>query len=284
MRTPGPPTPEDVRSGTISNPPLNLAIESVSKIVLKHLTSSYTYCIEETPFDIDNFLRKEFQVNSIPRFNSVGPTIFTQVRKKSKTKLPDYEHIKKFLFLIFQKLKLGVECGIVALIYIERLMNIKGIPLTTRNWRPILIASILTASKVWDDLATWNLEFAEMFPVIGLKEINNLEKCFLTALDYNFFISGPEYAKYYFALRAVRQKAQNVPRLYRDLKIGVPRLLDDQMKNTNLNDRPRDFHSTAPSESSPVQENSKSIQIQSSQRQMKLPNIGMASSLPERLG
>ena len=60
---------------------------------------------------------------------------------------------------------------------------------------------VLIFVEVWDDLASWNIEFAELFPQMGLKNVNNLEKCYLTALDYKLFISGSEYAKYYFALR-----------------------------------------------------------------------------------
>jgi hypothetical protein len=37
--------------------------------------------------------------------------------------------------------------------------------------------------------------------MISLKEINELERIFLELLDYKLFISGSEYAKYYFILR-----------------------------------------------------------------------------------
>lgn len=83
-------------------------------------------------------------------------------------------------------------------------------------------------------MASWNIEFAELFPILGLKEINDLEKLFLTKLDYQLFVSPSIYAKYYFALRShlfcycqvklycLRQVRQsNVPKLYLDLNIGV---------------------------------------------------------------
>jgi len=208
-------------TGTITNPPLVLAIESVSRIILQHIETFEQRKGSDrvTDFDIDRFLRKEYQVKICPHVGSVATTLFTQKRKVSRSKVPSYVYLKRFLNLIFQKLKLNVECGIVALIYIERLMKLTDTPLTTRNWRLVLIASILTASKVWDDLASWNIEFAELFPILGLKEINDLEKLFLTKLDYQLFVSPSIYAKYYFALRQVRQS--NVPKLYLDLNIGV---------------------------------------------------------------
>jgi len=204
-------------SGTIVNPPLTLAIESVSRIILTHIKANNGERLTE--FDIDRFLRKEYKVKVCPQVGSIATTLFTQQRKQPRSKVPSYEYMKRFLNLIFQKLKLNVECGIVALIYIERLMKLKDMPLTPRNWRLVLIASILTASKVWDDLASWNIEFAELFPIIGLKEVNELEKLFLTKLDYQLFVSPSVYAKYYFALRQVRQS--NVPKLYLDLNIGA---------------------------------------------------------------
>eukprot|EP00494_Astrolonche_serrata_P031729 UN31998 len=154
-------------SDTITNPPLNLTIDSVSKIVLKHMHAYRGSDAENssTPFDIDLFVRKEYQVKLIPRSVSCVPTLFSQETRVSRTAIPTYENVKKFLNLIFDKLKLNVECGIVGLIYIERLMNDHRIPLTKRNWRCCLIAAILTASKVWDDLASWNIEFAELFPI-----------------------------------------------------------------------------------------------------------------------
>lgn len=34
--------------------------------------------------------------------------------------------------------------------------------LTFRNWRPIVFTSMIVASKVWDDLSMWNLDFHEI--------------------------------------------------------------------------------------------------------------------------
>ena len=59
-----------------------------------------------------------------------------------------------------------------------------------RNWRPIVLSAVLTSSKVWDDLSSWNIEFAEVFPIFTLKDINALERLFLEGLKYNLFVSG----------------------------------------------------------------------------------------------
>jgi len=46
-----------------------------------------------------------------------------------------------------------------------------------------------------------------VFPKISLREINELERIFLTLIDYDVNINGSEYAKYYFILRSL---AENV--------------------------------------------------------------------------
>merc|ERR1719433_599013 len=83
------------------------------------------------------------------------------------------------------------------------------------------------ASKMWDDLASWNIEFAELFPVFSLTEINALEVLFLKQLNYNLFISGSDYARYYFALRGLRNTPEKrIPRHY--LTLQIPQTKTDE--------------------------------------------------------
>jgi len=42
---------------------------------------------------------------------------------------------------------------------------------------------------------------------VSLKEINELERTYLQLLDYRLNINGSEYAKYYFILRTVAERA-----------------------------------------------------------------------------
>jgi len=228
-------TKEIETTGSISNPSKDIAIDSVAKFVLRHITSQYDQGHEqETAFDLDNFLQKEYNVHIIPRFGTVGPTLFKQRVKKSQSTIPKLEYIKKFLTLIFTRLKLNTECSIIALIYVDRLSNTRDVPLTTRNWQTILIASILSASKIWDDLGTWNIEFADLFPHLGKKHINDLETTFLKALEYRLMVSGVDYAKYYYALRGARSRhdaQQAIPRLYVELGIGVPKFMHTMQKS-----------------------------------------------------
>mmetsp|Transcript_8645 Transcript_8645/g.14215 ORF Transcript_8645/g.14215 Transcript_8645/m.14215 type:complete len:481 (-) Transcript_8645:238-1680(-) len=214
--------------GSLHSPSLSLCLQLVSKLYHRHITLR-DGCHEsrrdvewEEKFDIDNFLAKRYDTfMTYPLMSIGGATIFKQQRKRSKVNTPTLDTINTFLIGIFKKLHLNVESSIVSLIYTERLMDKRHISLTLRNWRPILIASILTASKVWDDLSSWNIEFSNLLPVLSLSNINKLEGLYLQALQYDLYISSSEYARYYFALRGLKNtKTEHIPRYYLDMKIA----------------------------------------------------------------
>lgn len=85
-------------------------------------------------------------------------------------------------------------------------MEMAGIELLADNWKPVMLCGLLLASKVWQDLSTWNVEFQSICPEFTLKSINRLERTFLKYLRYSLFISGSTYARYYFALRSLTEK------------------------------------------------------------------------------
>jgi hypothetical protein len=59
------------------------------------------------------------------------------------------------------------------------------------------------ASKVWDDLSMWNVDFSQVYSNFDLARINALELAMLEALKYVIRVSASEYAKYYFLLRSM---------------------------------------------------------------------------------
>ncbi|KAA6403115.1 MAG: hypothetical protein EZS28_001362 [Streblomastix strix] len=46
---------------------------------------------------------------------------------------------------------MGAQCAIIALIYIERLITDIKVTLHPINWRRIIIISLLTSAKMWED-------------------------------------------------------------------------------------------------------------------------------------
>jgi hypothetical protein len=120
--------------------------------------------------------------------------------------IPSEEEIYEFGHKLFKSVQLSSECSIVCLIYVERLMESAKVPLLASTWRPIFMCGLLLASKVWQDLSSWNIEFASVYPQFSLEAINKLELEFLRMVKWDLYISSSLYAKYYFALRSLLEK------------------------------------------------------------------------------
>lgn len=113
---------------------------------------------------------------------------------------------------VFEQAQFSPECNVIALVYINRLMSLSGIPLHAKNWRPILLSALLLAQKVWDDRCLANVDFPVIWKsavhhadetLLDLKAINLFERKFLELLSYNVTVSSSLYAKYYFELRSL---------------------------------------------------------------------------------
>lgn len=79
------------------------------------------------------------------------------------------------------------------------------------------------ASKVWDDLSMWNVDFSHVSSnLFDLKRVNELELAMLEAFDYVVKVSAGDYAKYYFQLRSLiaRLKFNNDPSVSSSLRVG----------------------------------------------------------------
>ena len=104
--------------------------------------------------------------------------------------VPSEAEIYEFAHQLFKKVQLSSECSIVCLIYVERLMEIAKVPLLACTWRPIFMCGLLLASKVWQDLSSWNIEFASVYPQFSLDAINRLEFNFLRNVKWDLYISS----------------------------------------------------------------------------------------------
>jgi len=97
----------------------------------------------------------------------------------------------------------SIECCIIVLIYINRIMTFSGTPLHPTNWRPMLLCGLLVGQKVWDDRYLSNSDFVFIYPFFTVKEITKLEQKFLEVIQYNVIVKAKLYATYYFELRSL---------------------------------------------------------------------------------
>lgn len=119
--------------------------------------------------------------------------------------VPSLSTIVNFFEGIFAKSQMENECIIMSLIYIERLIKVTKGKFCIRfdNWRSTSFACMIMASKVWDDLSMWNVDFSQISESFDLQRINELELAVLEALKYEVKVPAGEYAKYYFHLRSM---------------------------------------------------------------------------------
>ena len=146
------------------------------------------------------------------RPSSPETTVFDEVAADSlKREIPTTGQVEYIIRHIFKTGQLSVDCNIIALVYIDRLLA-TGMSITVRNWRPILVIAMILASKVWDDLSMINEDFSTFLP-FSLSELNKWEVKYLNALSFNVRVKASEYAKYYFDLRktAITSKIQSSP-------------------------------------------------------------------------
>ena len=95
------------------------------------------------------------------------------------------------------------EVIVLSLIYIERYIFNTGLLLTSRNWRRILLTSMIISSKLWDDNSFENGHFSQVFANLGVSEINTLERIFLELINYNVYIKQSEYFKYLLMIKSI---------------------------------------------------------------------------------
>ena len=121
---------------------------------------------------------------------------------------PSLDDITDFFRFIYKKAQLENDCIIMSLIYVERLLRETngGVRPRLENWKSLLFSCMIMASKVWDDLSMWNVDFSQACPAgvsFPLKRINELELAILSCLNYSVKVPASAYAKYYFLIRSM---------------------------------------------------------------------------------
>lgn len=208
--------------GTIQRPNFRDALRRVAIILHQHIikieqrfetgvrgaddTGLFKASMREV-FNEDLFATPRYRCCMV-RVPMARPGVVYSMRKiRVVYNTPTTDEIYDFAHQLFKKVQLSSECSIVCLIYVEKLMEVAKVPLMSNTWRPIFMCGLLLASKVWQDLSSWNIEFASVYPQFSLDAINRLELQFLKMIKWDLYISSSLYAKYYFALRSLLEKS-----------------------------------------------------------------------------
>jgi hypothetical protein len=127
-------------------------------------------------------------------------------RERYTFSLPTSADLFDFMFQLFSCASLTPETTIVSLIFVERLLEQGRVALRAHNWRPIVLSAVLLASKVMDDLGSWSVEFAAVYPQFSVAAINAMERVFCAKIGYSLYVPASTFTRYYFALRSLGEQ------------------------------------------------------------------------------
>ncbi|GKY94248.1 hypothetical protein MPSEU_000390600 [Mayamaea pseudoterrestris] len=207
--------------GTLQRPNFRDALRRVAMILRQHIvkieqrfenitaqSGTDTLFDEEmrNVFSEERFVSSKYKCTMVRVPMARGGMVYGLKQMRHNFEIPSENEIYEFAHQLFNSVQLSSECSIVCLIYVERLMEASKVPLLASTWRPIFMCGLLLASKVWQDLSSWNIEFASVYPQYSLDSINRLEILFLRMIKWDLYISSSCYAKYYFALRSLVEK------------------------------------------------------------------------------
>jgi len=116
--------------------------------------------------------------------------------------VPPVENVEKMIKNVFKIGQLAPESLIMCVAYLNRITASSTLTFTPANWKRLLLASLILASKVWEDQAVWNVDFLDLFPLATPYDLGQLEKQLLTLLGFDVTIKASEFAKIYFDLRS----------------------------------------------------------------------------------
>lgn len=124
--------------------------------------------------------------------------------------MPEVNTIFLFLAVMFNTEQLSAESGIMMLAYIDRIIATSGLTLHATNWRRVVLSTLLLATKVWEDEEVWNADWQSVFPCITSQDLGRMERKLLNLLQFNVSLKASEYAKYYFELRTLAEKQDQI--------------------------------------------------------------------------
>jgi len=120
--------------------------------------------------------------------------VTAEVTKYQALKAPGIS-VYNYLERIRQYANCSSECFILALIYIDRLIQSQEFRLTSLNIHRVILTSVLLAAKFFDDKYYNNAYYAKVGGVIN-SEMNGLEVDFLFRINFSLYVKLEVFDKY----------------------------------------------------------------------------------------
>jgi len=130
-----------------------------------------------------------------------GSQVMADVPTKFDSAYAPAVSLVQYLSRIHTYAKCSDSCFVVALIYIDRIIDMHSFRVTALNVHRIFLASILLSVKFLDDIYYNNSFFAKLGG-IPLQELNALEVEFLRLTRFDLNVSEQQYGAYHASIRA----------------------------------------------------------------------------------
>jgi hypothetical protein len=104
--------------------------------------------------------------------------------------------IQDYLERLYKYGRMNISTILLMLIYIDRLCNINKIKLSYKIIHKLMLASLIVAIKYNED-EMYSLKFYAGFGGVSIEELEYLEICFISRINFNLFIKEDIYNKYY---------------------------------------------------------------------------------------
>ena len=173
----------------------------MSTVIVSHIDEAHRLIPEPTEgaklFHEHNFVPHQWTIETANGYSSTMPLFHFYFEKIGyEEEHPDGETVMRFIRNVMDKMQLTTECVVIGLIYIELVMLTGKIEIRDFNWKPLVFTAILLASKFWEDIIWYNVDFVENLQMYSLRSINRLESEFLSLCDYNIYVSAEKYELY----------------------------------------------------------------------------------------
>eukprot|EP01127_Copromyxa_protea_P003194 TRINITY_DN13054_c0_g1_i1.p1 TRINITY_DN13054_c0_g1~~TRINITY_DN13054_c0_g1_i1.p1 ORF type:complete len:275 (+),score=46.93 TRINITY_DN13054_c0_g1_i1:41-826(+) len=114
---------------------------------------------------------------------------------------PNKSQIHRFISDLIVDHKVVAECGVMAIAYLDRyLALVAGACIHTKNIFPLVTTAIILATKVYEDDSVFNEDFLPTVSFFSSKDLSEMEKLFLSQLDFRVNIKASVYAQYFFEI------------------------------------------------------------------------------------
>ena len=196
---------------TMLSPSLDQLVYCISAVIqgllvdddLAHNGSKYNGCsdfnvVPELPPELGGVFTSPIPEKLIEKESQDNEDL----RQKLKDgRIPLIDNICRFLLYINYKANYSLECNLIALVYVNRIVGLRKIRLSNENWRLTWIGCLIIAQKVWDDKSLRSSSFATMLPPISKRLLRTVEFRILEMLDFTAVVKLSTYARYFFQLR-----------------------------------------------------------------------------------